>query len=133
MPSTVTGSDTSTAWTIRCCRWSSAGATLILLLVFAERMLRLNRANSRLQCLVKELSQVDERERRRLAGELHDSPMQKRALTQLQFSAANFSGYRHGSRAVRHPICRLSAGDRLRDRGAAEKPETRLKSRAGSP
>jgi signal transduction histidine kinase len=49
----------------------------------------LNRLNSRLQRLAKELSQVEERERRRLAGELHDSPMQKLALAQLQFSAAS--------------------------------------------
>lgn len=65
------------------------GAVLILLLVFAERTLRLNRANSRLRRLAKDLSQVEERERRRLAGELHDSPMQKLALAQLQFSAAS--------------------------------------------
>jgi signal transduction histidine kinase len=65
------------------------GAMLILLLVFGERTLRLNRANSRLQRLARELSQVEERERRRLAGELHDSPMQKLALAQLQFSAAS--------------------------------------------
>jgi signal transduction histidine kinase len=65
------------------------GAMLILLLVFFERTLRLNRSNARLQRLAKELSQVEERERRRLAGELHDSPMQKLALAQLQFSAAS--------------------------------------------
>ena len=64
------------------------GALLVLLVVFAERTLRLNRANSRLKRLAKELSQVEEDERRRLARELHDSPMQKLALAQLQFSAA---------------------------------------------
>lgn len=70
--------------------WTVAGAAvLILLLVFAERSLRLNLVNSRLQRLARELSQVEERERRRLAGELHDSPMQKLALAQLQFSAAS--------------------------------------------
>jgi ABC-type amino acid transport substrate-binding protein len=70
--------------------WAVAGgAALILLLVFAERTFRLNRVNSRLQRLAKELSQVEERERRRLAGELHDSPMQKLALAQLHFSAAS--------------------------------------------
>jgi signal transduction histidine kinase len=65
------------------------GALLILLLVFAERTLRLNRSNARLQTLARELTLVEERERRRLAGELHDSPMQKLALAQLQFSAAS--------------------------------------------
>lgn len=65
------------------------GAALTLLLVFAERTFRLNRANSRLRRLARDLSQVEERERRRLAGELHDSPMQKLALAQLQFSAAS--------------------------------------------
>jgi signal transduction histidine kinase len=64
------------------------GALLILLLLFAERTLRLKRSNLRLQYLARELSMVEERERRRLAGELHDSPMQKLALAQLQFSAA---------------------------------------------
>ena len=69
--------------------WMAGGAALlIMLLVFAERTLRLNRSNSRLQRLARELSQVEERERRRLAGALHDSPMQKLALAQLQFSAA---------------------------------------------
>jgi signal transduction histidine kinase len=65
------------------------GALLTLLLVFAERTLQLNRSNARLQHLARELSLVEERERRRLAGELHDSPMQKLALAQLQFSAAS--------------------------------------------
>jgi len=77
------GVDYTWLWTV------VGGALLVLLLVFAERTLRLNRANSRLQRLAKELSQVEERERRRLAGELHDSPMQKLALAQLQFSAAS--------------------------------------------
>jgi signal transduction histidine kinase len=69
--------------------WMGAvGAVLILMLVFAERTLRLNRSNSRLQALAKELSLVEERERRRLAGELHDSPMQKLALARLHIGAA---------------------------------------------
>jgi ABC-type amino acid transport substrate-binding protein/two-component sensor histidine kinase len=75
--------DTTILWMV------AGGAMLILLLVFGERTLRLNRANSRLQRLARELTQVEERERRRLAGELHDSPMQKLALAQLQFSAAS--------------------------------------------
>lgn len=65
------------------------GALAILLLVFFERTLRLKRSNARLQSVVRELSLVEERERRRLAGELHDSPMQKLALAQLHFSAAS--------------------------------------------
>ena len=66
-----------------------AGAALILLFVFAERTHRLNKANARLQRLGRELSLVEERERRRLAGELHDSPMQKLALAQMQFGTAS--------------------------------------------
>lgn len=65
------------------------GSLLVLLLVFGERSLRLKRLNARLQRLAKELTQVEGRERQRLAGELHDSPMQKLALAQLQLSAAS--------------------------------------------
>ena len=64
-----------------------AAAALALLLVFGERTYRLNRANARLRHLAKDLSLAEERERRRLAVELHDSPMQKLALAQMQFSA----------------------------------------------
>lgn len=64
-----------------------AAAALLLLLVFAERTYRLNRANARLRHLARDVSLVEERERRRLAGELHDSPMQKLALAQMQFGA----------------------------------------------
>jgi signal transduction histidine kinase len=64
-----------------------AAAALALVLVFAERTYRLNRANARLRHLARDLSLVEERERRRLAGELHDSPMQKLALAQMQFGA----------------------------------------------
>ncbi len=77
--------DVDYAWLWRIVGW----AALILLLVFAERTFRLSRLNSRLRQLAKQLSQVEESERRRLAGELHDSPMQKLALAQLQFSAAS--------------------------------------------
>ena len=38
--------------------------------------------------MAKEMCLVGEREKRRLAGELHDSPMQKLALAQLQIAAA---------------------------------------------
>ncbi len=69
--------------------WTLAGvAALILLGVFAERSLRLKRSNTRLRHLARELSQVEERERHQLATRLHDSPMQKLALAQLQLSAA---------------------------------------------
>jgi len=64
-----------------------AAAALTLVLVFGERTYRLNRANARLRRLAKDLSLVEERERRRLAVELHDSPMQKLAVAQMQFSA----------------------------------------------
>jgi signal transduction histidine kinase len=64
-----------------------AAAALVLLLVFAERTYWLNRANARLRHLARDVSLAEERERRRLAGELHDSPMQKLALAQMQFGA----------------------------------------------
>lgn len=84
--------------------WIGLGVALLALLaVFAERTLRLNRSNARLRNLARDLSLVEERERRRLAGELHDSPMQKLALAQLQFSAA-----RHEVDAV--PADRLRNG-----------------------
>jgi signal transduction histidine kinase len=66
-----------------------AAAAVILLLVFAERTYRVHSANARLRHLARELSLVENRERRRLAGELHDSPMQKLALAQMQFGAAH--------------------------------------------
>lgn len=69
-----------------------AGALLVLLLVIAERVWRVKAANARLSQLARELSLVEERERRRLAGELHDSPMQKLALAQMQFGAAPGDG-----------------------------------------
>ena len=69
-----------------------AAAALTLVLVFGERTYRLNRANARLRRLAKDLSLVEERERRRLAVELHDSPMQKLAVAQMQFSAVGREG-----------------------------------------
>lgn len=68
--------------------WLAGAAALILLAVFAERTRALRRANARLQRLAKENALVEERERQRLATELHDSPMQKLALAQIQFGSA---------------------------------------------
>ncbi len=54
----------------------------------AERTQELRDANARLRQLALEVSLIEERERKRLAGELHDSPMQKLALAQMQIAAA---------------------------------------------
>lgn len=48
----------------------------------------LEEANAKLRRLAIELALVSEQEKRRLAGELHDSPMQKLALAQTQISSA---------------------------------------------
>jgi len=53
-----------------------------------DRTAALRESNARLQHLAKEISLVEEREKKRLAGELHDSPMQKLALAQLQIASA---------------------------------------------
>jgi len=45
-------------------------------------------ANARLRQLALEVSLIEERERKRLAGDLHDSPMQKLALAQMQIASA---------------------------------------------
>ena len=52
----------------------------------ANRELR--QANDRLRRLAMEVSLIEEREKRRLAGELHDSPMQKLNLAQMQIASA---------------------------------------------
>jgi signal transduction histidine kinase len=57
----------------------------------AQRTAALNNANDRLRQLAMETTLIEERERKRLAGELHDSPMQKLALAQIQIIA----GARH--------------------------------------
>ena len=54
----------------------------------AERTRELSDANVKLRQLALEVSLIEERERKRLAGELHDSPMQKLALAQMQIAAA---------------------------------------------
>jgi len=48
----------------------------------------LREANAQLRRLAMEVSLVEEREKKRLAGELHDSPMQKLALAQIQIASA---------------------------------------------
>ncbi len=57
-------------------------------LALAERTRELRDANARLRQLALEVSLIEERERKRLAGDLHDSPMQKLALAQMQIAAA---------------------------------------------
>jgi signal transduction histidine kinase len=54
----------------------------------AERTRELQDANSRLRRLAMDISLIGEREKNRLAGELHDSPMQKLALAQAQIASA---------------------------------------------
>jgi signal transduction histidine kinase len=53
-----------------------------------DRTAALREANARLQHLAKEVCLVEVREKKRLAGELHDSPMQKLALAQLHIASA---------------------------------------------
>jgi signal transduction histidine kinase len=48
----------------------------------------LDGANVRLRALTTEIALVEERERKRLAAELHDSAMQKLAIAQMQIAAA---------------------------------------------
>ncbi len=54
----------------------------------AERTRELRDANARLRRLAMDITRVGEREKNRLAGELHDSPMQKLALAQAQVASA---------------------------------------------
>lgn len=54
----------------------------------AHHVKALDRANSQLRRLATDMALVEESERARLAGELHDSPMQKLALAQMQIDAA---------------------------------------------
>lgn len=53
-----------------------------------ERTQELHDANARLRQLALEVSLIEERERKRLARDLHDSPMQKLALAQMQIASA---------------------------------------------
>lgn len=54
----------------------------------AERSRELSDANVKLRQLAMEASLIEEREKKRLAGDLHDSPMQKLALAQMQIASA---------------------------------------------
>jgi signal transduction histidine kinase len=54
----------------------------------ADRSRELVEANAKLRRLTMQIALAGERERRRLAEELHDSPMQKLALAQVQIAAA---------------------------------------------
>jgi len=53
-----------------------------------ERTRELHQANRQLRRLAREMTLVEEREKRRLAGDLHDSPMQKLALAQMRIESA---------------------------------------------
>ncbi len=69
----------------------------------------LDAANTRLRALAKEISVVEERERKRLASELHDGAMQKLAIARLQIEAV-----------VKHPeSAEHGAGDERLDVGLA--------------
>lgn len=58
----------------------------------AERTRELSAANARLRQLAMEASLIEEREKKRLAAALHDSPMQKLALAQMQIASAATCG-----------------------------------------
>lgn len=57
-------------------------------MALAERTRELSEANEILKRLAMDISQIETRERERLANDLHDSPMQKLALAQAQFISA---------------------------------------------
>lgn len=57
-----------------------------------ERTRELSDANTKLRQLAMEVSLIEEREKKRLAGDLHDSPMQKLALAQMQIASAGTCG-----------------------------------------
>ncbi len=58
-------------------------------LALAERTRELREANGMLKRLAMEISQIEARERERLANDLHDSPMQKLAFAQAQIVSAS--------------------------------------------
>ena len=66
----------------------------------AERTLELYAANAKLRRLAMEMSLIEEREKKRLAGDLHDSPMQKLALAQIQIESARLA--REEDKAGKH-------------------------------
>ncbi len=78
-----------------------------------ERTQALTDANARLRRLALDLSLLKEAERAQLASELHDSPMQKLALAQLQLGSASRGCDREASQA-------LLAGIELLREGIAE-------------
>ena len=53
-----------------------------------QRTQELSDANTKLRQLAVEIALIEEREKKRLAGHLHDSPMQKLALAQMQIASA---------------------------------------------
>ncbi|MEA3278334.1 MAG: transporter substrate-binding domain-containing protein [Pseudomonadota bacterium] len=80
--------------------WKTLGAVALLFLAIviwsmtlkrqvSERTSELREANHKLRDLASEITLVEERERQRLATELHDSPMQKLALAQMHLAASS--------------------------------------------
>lgn len=63
----------------------------------AERTRELEVANARLRRLATDLSLLEEREKARLAGELHDGPLQKLALAQMQLDAGMMAEHMDGN------------------------------------
>jgi len=75
-----------------------------------ERTQALTDANARLRRLALDLSLLKEAERAQLASELHDSPMQKLALAQLQLGSASRGCDREASQALLAGIALLREG-----------------------